>query len=223
MESEAPAICSGNGLRWFLLAVFLVLAVAGIVCWVVPVKTGIVRLVSLCPPLSLFAIVVFVNRKRRVPRALLCVCGLLVVLVHVLTLRASSIDPDVYAANLVKHEGVKYVWGGEGRFGIDCSGLIRKATVDSLYGTGRWGAGLLVWLKDCPAKSLGAGLGAYFEEQAVYSSVRDITNPAKGGIAITTSGVHVMAYLGDGAWIQASPSDGKVTVKDAGDEDTWFT
>lgn len=44
-----------------------------------------------------------------------------------------------------------------------------------------------------------------------------------GDLAVTNNGVHILAYIGDGQWIQADPSIGKVaTLSGRNDDNTWF-
>ncbi len=37
----------------------------------------------------------------------------------------------MYVGNLKRYQGTRYLWGGENFIGIDCSGLIRRAIMDS--------------------------------------------------------------------------------------------
>ena len=41
-----------------------------------------------------------------------------------------------YVDSLVRYEGTKYVWDGENRLGIDCSGLVRKGLIDAAVRAG---------------------------------------------------------------------------------------
>ena len=40
---------------------------------------------------------------------------------------------EEYIASLRRYTGKKYVWGGEGMLGVDCSGLIRRGMIDALF------------------------------------------------------------------------------------------
>ena len=67
-----------------------------------------------------------------------------------------------YLESLRRYEGVRYVWGGENRFGIDCSGLVRRGLVNALVGESLKTVnpallrqGLFVWWNDCSARALG--------------------------------------------------------------------
>ncbi|MBC8137872.1 MAG: C40 family peptidase, partial [Fibrella sp.] len=111
-----------------------------------------------------------------------------------------------YVESLRSLEGTTYVWGGETRLGIDCSGLVRGAMIDANFREGiRTGNPLLLrtaatlWWFDASAKALGEnyrGLTASISDakslnDADYSTLRP------GDIAVTESGVHTLAYLGD--------------------------
>lgn len=43
-----------------------------------------------------------------------------------------------------------------------------------------------------------------------------------GDFAVTSDGVHVLAYLGDRRWIQADPAAGEVVVDETPSDDRWF-
>ena len=48
------------------------------------------------------------------------------------------------------------------------------------------------------------------------------TNLQPGDFAVTRNGVHTLAYLGNGEWIQADPGEGKVIVESVPSKDSWF-
>lgn len=71
-----------------------------------------------------------------------------------------------YVGGLLRYEGCNYYWGGESPKGIDCSGLIRRGLIDSLFlrGIRTFDPGLCryavwVWWHDCTANDLGLGKG----------------------------------------------------------------
>lgn len=44
-----------------------------------------------------------------------------------------------------------------------------------------------------------------------------------GDIAVTTTGIHMLAYLGGDDWIQADPNLGQVAILNGrADENSWF-
>ncbi|MBI2297828.1 MAG: C40 family peptidase [Armatimonadetes bacterium] len=129
------------------------------------------------------------------------------------------------------YDGTRYIWGGENRLGIDCSGLVRRGLIDAT-----WRVGLrtlnprlirascrLAW-HDCSARALGEnhngvcrGLGA-----AASLNTADERLLLPGDLAVTASGVHTLGYLGDGTWIQAEPGAGRVIIEHAPGQDPWF-
>jgi hypothetical protein len=151
-------------------------------------------------------------------------------------LPGGKIDADELRMNYVRRldafEGTAYYWGGESARGIDCSGLPRRAFRDALlsYGVrhlnGRAFRGFLEqWWYDASAKALGEGYRDYTRPLAVMGTIRemDYKDLLPGDLAVTTSGVHILAYAGDGKWIQADPGIGAVVIMDGRtEENSWF-
>jgi len=137
-----------------------------------------------------------------------------------------------YVEALQSYTGTPYVWGGEGKLGIDCSGLPRKAFRDALFQEGlrTWDGGLLreaarEWWCDVSARALAAGDDGYafsIERQGVLKALGP-EGLQEGDMAITQSGVHCLVYLSGSRWIQANPEAGKVGIYDAATTtDAWF-
>lgn len=163
--------------------------------------------------------------KHRWTRAALLVMPLLMLLPLCLpgrTINAAALRDD-YVRRLVKLEGTTYVWGGESRRGIDCSGLPRRAYRDALLSYGlrhangqtirQWAA---QWWFDASARALGAG---YRNNTAAVNvdgtlSTMDYAALRPGDLAVTLNGVHVLVYLGDNQWINADPGAGAVVTFD---------
>lgn len=117
------------------------------------------------------------------------------------------------------YDGVGYLWGGESRLGIDCSGLVRRGLIDAQLWLGltNGNAPLLWqaagwWWHDLSALALRDGeSGATARVVAnVTLNTLDYGQVQPGDIMVTANGVHCMVYLGDRIWIQADPTRGYV-------------
>lgn len=137
-----------------------------------------------------------------------------------------------YVRRMTMFEGTKYYWGGESSRGIDCSGLPRRALRDALLADGiknfNGGAfrGLLEhWWFDASAKALSQGYRNYTKPLGITGTIHDMDHSSLvvGDLAVTTSGVHILAYAGDGNWIQADPKIGAVaTLPGKTSDNRWF-
>lgn len=130
---------------------------------------------------------------------------------------------NTYCQSLQSYLGSHYVWGGEGRFGIDCSGLVRRGMEDAMVHRGfaefnpalvRQGA--LLWWQDTTAHEIGHGYGGrtHFVTSCKTLNILDYSLLQPGDMAVTTSGVHIMAYLGNKRWIAADPEAMNVVTFD---------
>lgn len=136
-----------------------------------------------------------------------------------------------YVEHLKAFEGCRYYWGGESRWGIDCSGLIRRGLMDAMLSRGlrtldpalvRQAASL--WWNDTSALALmqqHRGLTKLLFEAESINSI-DPARLQPGDFAVTADGVHTLAYTGDGTWIQADPFPGKVHSARAPADTGWF-
>jgi hypothetical protein len=43
-----------------------------------------------------------------------------------------------------------------------------------------------------------------------------------GDLAVAAHGLHILAYLGDGRWIQADPNAGKVIIEAVPSKNSWM-
>lgn len=171
---------------------------------------------------------------RGVARAALLVLPLLLAVPFLLP--GKPIDPanlrHRYVAAMQRMEGTIYLWGGESRWGIDCSGLPRRGLRDALWDIG-WetgnGAAFREWARqwwyDTSAKALGENYRGFTRPLGVSGILRelDFNQLSSGDLAVTADGRHVMVYLRDGKWIQADPGPFKVTIGRPGvDQNPWF-
>lgn len=142
---------------------------------------------------------------------------------------------QAYVAALKRYEGVPYRWGGESTRGLDCSGLIRCAMIDTGLSEG-WRTkdlGLLrtaaaLWWYDASADEIGKGYnGRTYELKGGLTTLNtaDYGKLHPGDLAVTENGQHILAYLGERAWINADPKGTFAVVsKTAPDEnDAWFS
>lgn len=146
---------------------------------------------------------------------------------NVNALSAANVDA------LRAYDGTPYFWGGENRNGIDCSGLVRKGMENALFlqGTITLNPQLVrqafdLWWNDGSARDMRDGYGERTEYVADCESLNhfDASALLPGDLAVTTSGVHVMAYLGGNEWIGADPNAGKVVISAVPDDgDPWFS
>ncbi len=137
-----------------------------------------------------------------------------------------------YTAGLRRYEGRNYFWGGESPKGIDCSGLIRRGLIDALVLRGvrtldaaMVREGISLWWHDCSARALGEsyrGLTIHLLDTPSINAL-DHSQLLPGDLAVTDTGVHIMAYLGGDLWIEADPGASHViTVAVPSNDNLWF-
>lgn len=179
-----------------------------------------------------FTILIWRRRSLRIPALLL---PLLMAIPYILP--GSEIDSEELRQDYVRRakefEGTRYYWGGEGSRGIDCSGLPRRAFRDALlsYGIRHFNSRAIrgymeQWWFDASAQALGEGYRNYTIPIGTSGTIQEMDYVAlvPGDLAVTTSGVHILAYAGEGQWIQADPGIGAVATLDGRKADNpWFT
>ncbi len=159
--------------------------------------------------------------NRRLPRLVLTGIPLLAVVPFLLPgkpLDAAALRDD-YVGRLVSYEGTRYVWGGENSLGIDCSGLPRRALRDALWAQGvrhANGTAFRMWLDqwwfDEGAHAMGQGYRGQTRGIGVSGPLWEMSHlPLQpGDLAVKSDANHVVVYLGNGEWIEADPTMGKV-------------
>ncbi len=213
---------------------FLTAAMVAVAVALFPISTRSTRFTALL--LALLLPVLLFRLLRRHPALRL------VVLLPVLGGLAALLGPgrgysrkDLtirYIVALRSYIGTRYVWGGETALGIDCSGLVRKALVNAALAEGvrtanpmlvRLAAG--IWWHDCSALELARTYGGRTANVAAAPAIAtmraDFSMP--GDLAVTKSGVHVLACVGPSTWIQADPVASRVVVVDRTAQSSWLT
>ena len=156
-------------------------------------------------------------RYKNLKRVLLVVTALGMLF---LVVPGRSANPEAlrqeYVRTLQSYDGTVYVWGGESRRGIDCSGLMRCALIDTnvKMGLTTFNPGLLreafaLWWNDSSAKAMKEefqGKTRFLQTSSTLNQL-DHSTIEPGDMAVTSNGVHVMAYVGNQSWIEADPSE----------------
>lgn len=222
---------------WRRLILILTLgAIAGIfIIPINPVNSKILKLAFLGCIVGVWAGLTILTWKRKPLRIVALILPFLVAIPFILP--ADEINSEElrldYVRRMKEFEGTKYFWGGESSRGIDCSGLPRRALRDALmaYGIKHLnGQALRVfieqWWFDASAKALGEGYRSYTSPIGTSGTIQkmDYASLVPGDLAVTTSGVHILAYAGGGQWIQADPGIGSVAILDGRTDDNgWFS
>lgn len=210
--------------RLVLYCTVLALAASAVLPWM-PAPMGLTKLAWMVATTAAWAGLLTLFWKRRWARAALLLMPLVAVMPFCLPGRAidTATLRDDYVRRLVDLEGTAYVWGGESRRGIDCSGLPRRAYRDALllYGL-RHANGRAIrgwaeqWWFDASARALGEGYRNHTTavNAAGPLSTMEYAALRPGDMAVTRNGVHVLVYLGDNQWINADPGAGAVVTFD---------
>ena len=213
--------------RWLLLWPFAL----GLIVY--PVSNTTLRLATIaCILLLVVGLVAFNWQHRWLKIALASVTTVLLAFL-LLPGRKAQVPAlqQQYLESLRRYEGVRYVWGGENRFGIDCSGLVRRGLMNTLVSESLSTVnpallrqGLFIWLNDCSARALGDGHLSLTTSVIESDSINQIdpTQIQAGDFAVTADGIHVVAYLGGTEWIEADPDAKKVLRLTTPSTNSWF-
>ena len=137
-----------------------------------------------------------------------------------------------YIDSLQIYTGTAYVWGGENRLGIDCSGLVRQGLIQAnlqqgitTFNPGLVRQSLAMWWFDLSALALRDGEHCWTQRLFRAASINAIDRQQllAGDLAATVDGQHILAYIGQNQWIEADPGYHKVMVVMVPDADNfWF-
>jgi cell wall-associated NlpC family hydrolase len=138
----------------------------------------------------------------------------------------------VYMGELRSYLGVRYVWGGENRLGVDCSGLVRAALIDAHFKEAIRSCnpvlareGLWLWWHDAAARDLSDITHTALTTRLAFDGkLRDMPPDLllPGDLAVTSDGSHVLAYAGAGHWIEADPYTQRVIELVPGVDSAWW-
>lgn len=220
-------------LRWLL---WIAAAVLWLSVWLFPVSTGLTRMTGLILfPIVWFGLIALTWRLR-VWRAVLLGVTVLVSLFLAWPAKAA---PDremlraAYLRGMARYTGTSYYWGGESPKGIDCSGLMRRGMIDGLCleGCRHLNPAMVrlafdLWWHDCTARDLMDGYRGFTSSVLTAPSINalDHSRIMPGDMAVTDSGLHILAYVGNQQWIEADPNFRRVvTVLAPAPGNVWFT
>ncbi|HVF11359.1 MAG TPA: NlpC/P60 family protein [Abditibacteriaceae bacterium] len=201
---------------------------------VFPIRFGSLRLFLIAGSITLWAGCLYLFWNQKSVRLASIIPALVLTAFLLLPGRVadtSSLRRE-YVRSLLGYQGTRYVWGGENKLGIDCSGLPRCALMNANLRQGVLTANprllresLTLWWFDSSAKALKEG---YRDKTRVLLTSRSInaldhSRILPGDFAVTSSGVHALCYLGDKTWIEADPGpqDRVITLK-VPTANAWF-
>ena len=212
---------------WTFSTIFLALLL------LFPIANRATRVLTVIGIVLVWSGALVICKRRRLIQILLVLIGVAVFSLFLIPGRstdANALRAD-YCHGLQLYTGDRYVWGGEGCLGIDCSGLARKGLVwgQLINGARSMNGGPLrnaiaLWWHDCSAKELLGGFRGWTRVLFSSSSIdeADHSKLQPGDLAVTTDGVHVLAYLGKTTWIEADPIFGKVIRLSVPSDNPWF-
>jgi hypothetical protein len=193
---------------------------------IIPYRTSLIRVGMLTLCCLAWAGLVALASRHKVLRVVLIVATALSALLLV-TNRSGIPDSEAlrrsFVERLTDYDGVRYVYGGENHRGVDCSGLVRAAMVRALIDRGfasldpqTLRSAFTLWWRDTNAIQLGKGANGLTLPIGDGSPMpmRAAQNLRPGDLAVTTSGSHVLAYLGNQRWIEADPDVARVQIVD---------
>jgi len=192
----------------------------GMLIWY-PVRTGFIRTTMLAVSAAFILSLVIALWRRKRLRWLPMMPPAIVL--AFLFMPGRSVDPthlrERYTQTLKSYDGTRYVWGGEGFRGVDCSGFLRAAMVDACLreslrtlNPALARSALDLWWHDASAADMSDGFNDRTRRigKAVALQEISVDDILPGDFAVTADGSHVMAYAGQGRWIAADPYAMKV-------------
>jgi len=201
--------------------------------WLFPVSSRLTRITGIMLLFVVwFGLIALLWRFRGARFSFLAVTGLLVGFLALPQQSSRTALREDYIVGLKRYEGVTYYWGGESYKGIDCSGLIRRGLIEAAFWRGckSFSSALIryaiwLWWNDCTAENLGEDnnrMTLHLLDTPAINQL-DHSRILPGDLAVTASGVHIMAYLGSNYWIEADPLAHRViTISAPCETNAWF-
>lgn len=207
--------------RWqkSILTVWLILWPVLIALHLYPIRLAAIRLLLLLAVFLIWAGVLAIFWNVKVLRWIYLSIALIFIAGCFWPKRAANVHElrQKYVRSMLKYKGVTYVWGGETKRGIDCSGLMRCGLVDAdlkrgfaTFNPALLRAGFSLWWNDSSALAMKQEFQNRTRLIVTASSINaiDESKMKPGDIAVTSNGVHVLAYIGHKTWIEADPNEG---------------
>lgn len=205
-------------IAWISLLVIVVTMV------ILPVSIGITRLGIVFGFILLWSSGIYLFWRRIYLRILFLIISLVVFLIIIIPGHNANSKQlqDEYVHSLLGYENVRYIWGGENKIGIDCSGLVREGFINANIKVGvktlnpkLIRRAFFIWWYDCAADALGNSYRqmATLVLKAKSMDELDYNNIRLGDIIVAEKGFHTFVYIGNNTWIEANPDKGNtVTV-----------
>jgi hypothetical protein len=183
-----------------------------------PIRFGTLRLLLVVGVVTLWLGALWLVWQRKPLKRALIVVSILCIaflLAPARPLPSQSLRQE-YVRALKSYEGTTYVWGGESKRGIDCSGLMRCALIDAnikqgikSFNASGLREGFSLWWNDSSAKALKEEYQGKTAFRFTAPNINQVNYAAiqPGDMAVTSSGVHVLAYVGEQTWIEADPNE----------------
>lgn len=198
--------------RELKIRLWFVLFVACVVLALLPVQSGVLRRMLVGGIFLTWASGLFLFWRSIVARVLFLLPLVAAIGLALIPYRLSNGAQmrAAYTKALRSYEGVKFLSGGESRWGMDSSGLIRAAMMNACFAEG-WQTkdlGLLraaaaLWWYDASIEEIGKGYNGR-ARVLISNTVLNTADYAKlqpGDLAVTTDNQQVLAYLGEKTWI----------------------
>jgi len=209
--------------RFFIIG-WISLLVIVITMLIFPIGIGILRLGIIFGFILLWSIGIGLFWEKIYLRVIFLSIAMLVAIITIIP--GHNANPkqlqEEYIHSLLGYENVRYIWGGENKLGIDCSGLVREGFVSANIKVGiktlnprLIRRAFFVWWYDCSADALGKN---YKEMTTLVLKANsmdelDYSNIKPGDIIVAAKGFHTFAYIGDKVWLEANPDNGKTLKK----------